>query len=258
MAWLLAGFAGLGLAAGFMGALLGMGGGLFIVPALTGLCGLPLRTAVGASLLGVIATSVGVACTARPGRAANLSLAMPLELATTIGAVAGSLLAGVIPARLLYALFAVVVLTTAVYTAVRNRLLSSAAASGPQPIDHWPAGLAASALAGLLSGLTGVGGGFLKVPVMYAMMHVPFPTAAATSSFMVGITAATSATIYLARGDVHPLVAAPLCLGAIGGAAIGGSIAHRIPTAPLRRSLVALLVAIAVEMLWKAWRGASR
>ena len=85
MVSLLAGFAGLGLLAGFLGALLGMGGGLFIVPALTALCEIPLRTAVGASLLGVIATSVGVACTARPGRAADLSLAMPLELATTIG-----------------------------------------------------------------------------------------------------------------------------------------------------------------------------
>lgn len=254
---LLAAFAALGLAAGFLGAVLGMGGGLFIVPAITALFGLPLRTAVGASLLGIIATSVGVACTARPGRAADLSLAMRLELATTIGAIAGSLLAGVIPPRLLYGVFALVVLATAAYTAFKSRIISSADPDGPRAIDHWPAGLAASAVAGTLSGLTGVGGGFLKVPVMFAVMHVPFATATATSSFMVGITAATSASIYLARGDVHPLVAAPLCLGAILGAAIGGSVAHRIPTAPLRRSFVALLVAIAVEMMWKAFQGAT-
>ncbi len=254
---LLAAFAALGLAAGFLGAVLGLGGGLFIVPAITALFGLPLRTAVGASLLGIIATSVGVACTARPGRAADLSLAMRLELATTIGAIAGSLLAGVMPPRLLYGVFGLVVLATAAYTAFKSRIISSADPDGPRAIDHWPAGLAASAVAGTLSGLTGVGGGFLKVPVMFAVMHVPFALATATSSFMVGITAATSASIYLARGDVHPLVAAPLCLGAILGAAIGGSVAHRIPTAPLRRAFVALLVAIAVEMIWKAFQGAT-
>lgn len=254
---LVAGFATLGLAAGFLGAVLGLGGGLFIVPAITALFGLPLRTAVGASLLGIIATSVGVACTARPGRAADMSLAMRLELATTIGAIAGSLVSGVIPPRLLYGVFALVVVATAAYTAFKNRIMSAADPDGPRPIEHWPAGLAASAVAGTLSGMTGVGGGFLKVPVMFAVMHVPFATATATSSFMVGITAATSASIYLARGDVHPLVAAPLCLGAICGAAIGGSVAHRIPTAPLRRALVALLIVIAVEMMWKALQGAA-
>lgn len=254
---LLAAFAALGLAAGCLGAILGLGGGLFIVPAITALFGLPLRTAVGASLLGIIATSVGVACTARPGRAADISLAMRLELATTIGAIAGSLLAGVVPPRLLYGVFALVVLATAAYTAFKSRIISATDPDGPRTIEHWPAGLAASAVAGTLSGLTGVGGGFLKVPVMFAVMHVPFATATATSSFMVGITAATSASIYLARGDVHPLVAAPLCLGAIVGAAIGGSVAHRIPTAPLRRSLVALLIVIAVEMMWKSFQGAA-
>ena len=255
--YVIAGFAGLGLVAGFVGAVLGLGGGLFIVPALTALFGLPLRTAVGASLLGIIATSVGVACTARPGRSADLSLAMRLELATTIGAIAGSLVAGIIPPPLLYGLFAIVVLATAAYTAFKSRIISAAHPDGPSTIDCWPAGLAASAVAGTLSGMTGVGGGFLKVPVMFAVMHVPFATAAATSSFMVGITAATSASIYLARGDVHPLVAAPLCLGAIVGAAIGGSVAHRIPPAPLRRALVALLFAIAIEMAWKALQGAA-
>jgi len=254
---LVAAFAALGLAAGFLGAVLGLGGGLFIVPAITALFGLPLRTAVGASLLGIIATSVGVSCTSRPGRAADLSLAMRLELATTIGAIVGSLVAGVMSPRLLYGGFALVVLATAAYTALKGRLMSSADPDGPHTIDHWPAGLAASAVAGTLSGMTGVGGGFLKVPVMFAVMHVPFATATATSSFMVGITAATSASIYLARGDVHPLVAAPVCLGAILGGALGGSVAHRIPTTPLRRLLVVLLIGIAIEMMWKALQGAS-
>ena len=153
--------------------------------------------------------------------------------------------------------FAIVVMATAVYTAFKSRIGSTADPDGPRTIEHWPAGLAASAVAGTLSGLTGVGGGFLKVPVIFAVMHVPFATATATSSFMVGITAATSASIYLARGDVHPLVAAPLCLGAILGGAIGGSVAHLIPTAPLRRSLIVVLVLIAVEMMWKALQGAA-
>jgi len=149
----LAAFAGLGLAAGFLGAVLGMGGGLFIVPALTALFGLPLRTAVGASLLGIIATSVGVACTARPGRAADISLAMRLELVTTVGAIGGSLLAGVIPPRLLYGVFAIVVVATAAYTAFKSRIMSTAGPDGPHTIQHWPAGLAASAVAGTLSDL---------------------------------------------------------------------------------------------------------
>lgn len=245
----------IGFGSGVLGALLGLGGGLFLVPALTLLCGLPLRTAVGSSLLGVIATSAGVACVATRGRPADLELAMRLELATTAGAIFGSLLAGIMPVRLLYAVFAVVVVATAAFTVIKARVAASPPVDGPLAVQHWPAGLSVSALAGALSGLTGVGGGFLKVPVMYAVMHVPFATAAATSSFMVGITAATSAIVYFSRGDVRPFVASPVCLGVFAGAIVGTLVAPHVPVTPLRRLLVIILLVVAIEMAWKAMRG---
>lgn len=148
----------IGLGSGVLGALLGLGGGLFLVPGLTLLCGLPLRTAVGASLLGVIATSAGVACAARPGRAGDLGLAMRLELATTAGAIVGSLLAGITPVSLLCAVFAVVVVAIAVFTVIESRLAAAPCLDGALVVRNWPAGLSASALAGALSGLAGVGG----------------------------------------------------------------------------------------------------
>lgn len=247
--------AGLGFLVGLVGAVLGQGGGIFIVPALTMLFGMPIRTAVAASLMGIIATSIGVGCVTRPGRLPDLGLAMRLEIATTAGALAGSVAAGFAPARLVTAAFAVIVLATAMFIVLKGRMIDGLPAHDRFQVTNWPAGLAASGLAGAISGLTGVGGGFIKVPVMAAVMHVPFGVAAATSSFMVGITAAASGLVYMARGDVHPVVAAPLCLGAMAGAAAGGIVATHIPVVPLRRLLVAVLVVVAGEMAWRAWAG---
>lgn len=245
----------LGCVIGLLGAVLGQGGGIFIVPVLTVVFGMPIRTAVASSLISVIASSVGVGCVTRSGRAVDVGLAMRLEVATTLGALAGSALAGFVPARLVSAGFAVIVLATAAFTLLRGRMVDTVVGGDTVAVTNWPAGLAASGLAGVISGLTGIGGGFIKVPVMHAVMHVPFGVAAATSSFMVGITAAASVLVYTARGDVHPLVAAPLCLGAAAGSAVGGIVAPRIPVAPLRRLLVVVLVVVAAEMAWKAYVG---
>lgn len=245
----------LGCIAGLLGAVLGQGGGIFVVPALTVLFGMPVRNAVAASLMGIIATSIGVACVTRQGRTPDLGLAMRLEIATTLGALAGSFLAGFTPARLVTAAFALIVLATAAFIVLKGRMVDVSTQDETFTVRNWPAGLAASGLAGAVSGLTGVGGGFIKVPVMYAVMHVPFGVAAATSSFMVGITAAAGVLVYMARGDMHPLVAAPLCIGMAAGAAVGGIVAPRIPVAPLRQLLVVVLVLLAVEMAWKASTG---
>lgn len=247
----------LGSVTGLLGAVLGQGGGIFIVPALTVLFGMPIKTAVAASLMGIIATSLAVGCVTRPGRIPDLGLAMRLEIATTAGALAGSVLAGFAPARFVSAAFAVIVLATAAYIVLKGRMVDTLAVVDTFTVRNWPAGLAASGLAGTISGLTGVGGGFIKVPVMYAVMQVPFGVAAATSSFMVGITAAAGVLVYMARGDMHPLVAAPLCIGAGAGAAVGGIVAPRIPVAPLRRLLVVILVILAAEMAWKAYAGTT-
>jgi len=246
-----------GAIAGTLGALLGLGGGIFLVPALTLVFHLPIRIAIGTSLVGVIATSAGVAVTATKGHNANVSLALRLELATTAGAVMGSLLAGHLSARILSLLFAAVVFFTAGYTwrKTRHRRIAQGRTSGESLLQgdyeahHWPAGLGLAGIAGTLSGLVGVGGGFIKVPIMYALMGVPLGIATATSNFMVGITAGASVFVYYARGDVYPLVTVPTVMGVFIGAVGGGWLAPRLRVAWLEQSLILLLLAMGVQML---------
>jgi uncharacterized membrane protein YfcA len=252
-----------GMAAGTLGALLGLGGGIFLVPALTLLFDLPVRTAIGVSLIGVISTSAGVATVSRPGRGADIGLALRLEIATTIGALLGGLAAGLLSQTALALLFAGVVLASAVYTFLKS-LRKPGPASERQveelfrtdyKIKRWGTGLAFSGVAGVLSGLSGIGGGFVKVPVMYSIMDVPLGVATATSNFMVGITAAASATLYYSRGDINPLVAAPTALGVFAGAMLGAQVASRLRVAVLRRMLILLLALIALQMAWKGISG---
>ncbi len=243
-----------GVVAGVLGALLGLGGGIFLVPALTLLFQLPIHIAVGTSLVGVIATSAGVAAIAPRGRGANVPLALRLEVLTAAGAIAGGLLAGMVSAQVLSILFALVVFFTAGYLLFKAR--HRADASVPERLfyanyhlHHWPAGMTVSSLAGMVSGLLGVGGGFIKVPVMYAIMGAPLGVATATSNFMVGITAAASVFVYYGRGDIHPLVVIPTALGVFAGAMLGVYILPRLRVAWLRLGLIGLLVVIGVQMV---------
>jgi uncharacterized membrane protein YfcA len=245
---------GTGLLAGILGALLGLGGGIFLVPALTLIFHLPMRAAVGTSLVGVIATSAGVAAVAPRGRGANVSLALRLEMTTAAGALGGGLLAGYISASALSILFAVVVFGTAAYLLYKSRPHRGDGAPEQlfrrdYTLRHWPAGMAISSLAGMASGLLGVGGGFIKAPAMYAIMGAPLGIATATSNFMVGITAAASIFVYLHRGDVHPLIVVPTALGVFGGAMIGVYVLPRLRAAWLRLGLIALLLIMGVQML---------
>jgi uncharacterized membrane protein YfcA len=251
---------GTGLLAGILGALLGLGGGIFLVPALTLLFHLPLRAAVGASLVGVIATSAGVAAVAPRGRGANVSLALRLEMATAAGALGGGLLAGYVSTQVLSMLFAAVVFGTAAYLLYKAR--SRPAGDGPEQLfrrnytlRNWPLGLGISSLAGMASGLLGVGGGFIKVPAMYAVMGAPLGVATATSNFMVGITAAASIFVYLQRGDVHPLVVVPTALGVFGGAMAGVYVLPHLRATWLRLGLIGLLLIIGVQMLLRGVQG---
>jgi uncharacterized membrane protein YfcA len=243
-----------GLVAGILGALLGLGGGIFLVPALTLLFHLPIRVAVGTSLVGVIATSAGVAAVAPRGRGADVGLALRLEVATTAGAIAGGWLAGRVSAQALSILFAGVVFFTAAYIFHKARRQGSGMAperlfSQDYRPRHWSVGLTAASLAGMISGLLGVGGGFIKVPVMYAVMDVPLGVATATSNFMVGITAAASVFVYYGRGDIHPLVVIPTALGVFVGAMLGVYVLSRLRVAWLRTALVGLLLLMGTQML---------
>jgi uncharacterized membrane protein YfcA len=245
-----------GLLAGILGALLGLGGGIFLVPALTILFDLPIRVAVGTSLVGVIATSAGVAAVAARGRGADIGLALRLEVATTAGAIAGGWLAGWVSASILSMLFAAVVFFTAGYLLYKARRTAGPPGSERlfrtdyQP-RRWPMGLSVAGLAGLVSGLLGVGGGFIKVPVMYAVMDIPLGIATATSNFMVGITAAASVFVYYGRGDIHPLVVVPTALGVFIGAMLGVYTLSRLRVAWLRLALIGLLVLMGGQMLWQ-------
>jgi uncharacterized membrane protein YfcA len=243
-----------GLIAGILGALLGLGGGTFLVPALTLLFHLPIRTTVGTSLVGVIATSAGVAAVAPRGRGADVALALRLEVATTAGAISGSLVAGWVSARALMVLFALVVFFTAAYLLYKARHRPSSKVperlfQRDYRLHHWPLGLAGSGLAGMISGLLGMGGGFIKAPIMYAVMGAPLGVATATSNFMVGITAAASVFVYYGRGDIHPLVVIPTALGVFLGAMVGVYVMPRLRVAWLRQALIGLLVLMGVQML---------
>ncbi len=248
-----------GLLAGILGALLGLGGGIFLVPALTLVFHLPIRVAVGTSLVGVIATSAGVAAVAPRGRGADVGLALRLEVATTAGAIAGGWLAGLVSAQALSILFACVVFFTAAYLLYKARDQNKRGL--PERLfhkdyhpRHWPAGLSVASLAGMVSGLLGVGGGFIKVPVMYAIMEVPLGVATATSNFMVGITAAASVFVYYGRGDIHPLVVIPTALGVFVGAMLGVYVLLRLRVAWVRTALIGLLLLMGAQMLLQGLR----
>lgn len=277
-----------GAAAGVFGSLLGLGGGILIVPLLTLGFGLPLRQAVAVSLVSVIVTSSASAGVYLQRHVANLRLGMVLELFTASGALAGGLIAFLLDERTLAGLFALL-LTWVAVSMVRPReppprtAVPSVAAAGtgdPAPGDRAPApladpvvrdgglaarlsgpgyhvarlraGMAGSVGAGLVSALLGVGGGIVKVPVMNLVMGVPLRVATATSNMMIGITATSSAVIYLLRGEIDPYVAGPTALGVFIGATAGSRLAHRIDAGVLRWLFVIVLAYTAIEMGRKA------
>ena len=239
--------------AGIWGSLLGLGGGLILIPLLTMAFKIPIHTAIGASLVGVIATSTGSAITyVRQGKT-DIRLGMTLELATTIGAITGALLAGYFSSQILYILFSVLLIYISFTMARKKETAATLAEEGRQAglYKNLPVGMGASGIAGVISGLLGVGGGIIKIPTMYVLMGVPLPIAIATSNFMIGVTATASAIIYFNRGDIHPLVAVPVSIGIFAGAIIGSKLSHRIPKEFLRWLFVIVAVYTSLQMLFK-------
>lgn len=261
---------------GLLGALLGLGGGIIIVPVLTLGFGVDIRFAIGASIVAVIATSSGAAAAYVKDRMSNLRVAMFLELGTTTGAIAGASLAGHLATRWLFLLFGAVLAYSALamlkkahtptsVTAPPDRLASFLRldgayhdeAAGQQvtyQVGRAPLGLLLMIVAGAVSGLLGIGSGSLKVPAMDLAMGMPIKASAATSNFMIGVTAAASAGVYFARGDIVPLVAAPVTAGVLLGATLGTRVMARIGSAALRWLFVVVLLAIAGQMLVKGIR----
>lgn len=241
-----------GAAAGLFGSLLGLGGGVLIVPLLTLVFGLELREAVGVSLVSVIMTSSVAAGVYLERHVADLRLGMRLELFTAIGALVGGSIAFLIEERVLALLFAVLL------AYVAFSMLRARAAGGPATPDdestsyevhNLPLGVVGATGAGVLSALLGVGGGIVKVPLMHLGMGVPLRVSTATSNLMVGITAAASAVIYVIHGEVDPYIAGPTAIGVFLGASAGSRIAHRVDLRVLRFLFVAVLLYTAVQML---------
>jgi uncharacterized membrane protein YfcA len=263
----------LALAAGAFGALLGLGGGLIVVPALTLLLHIDIRYAIGASIVSVIATSSGAGAAYVKEGLANIRVGLFLEMATTLGALAGAFAAGLVSARVLMFVFALMLIATALAmgrtrdagpapTVRAGRLAERLRLSG----SYWdPAeqrdvryvvhrsglGFAISLGAGLLSGLLGVGGGVIKVPTMNLAMRMPLKAAAATSNFMIGVTAAASAGVYFARGDIDPFIAVPTALGVVSGARVGARLLARVHSRWLRLAFTIVLLLVALEMIRK-------
>jgi len=244
-----------GTFAGLLGSMLGLGGGILIIPMLTLIFGVPMREAIGASLVCVIATSSGAASLYVKRRLCDVRLGMTLELATTLGAVAGGVIAGLLNAQTLSILFSALLIYTA-WSMIRKRdepesVGNSGNKGNSYQVAHLPLGMGASFFAGNVSGLLGVGGGVVKVPVMYMIMKVPLKTALATSNFMIGVTASAGAFVYFSRGEVNPLVAGSTMLGTFLGATLGSRLLPKIRAEYLKRAFVLVLIYLSLEMLFR-------
>jgi uncharacterized membrane protein YfcA len=267
-------FIGVGaLAAGFLGALTGLGGGVVIVPLLV-LLGVDIHYAIGASLVSVIATSSGAAASYVKEGYSNIRIGMFLEIATTFGALTGAYLVKFIDPKALSIIFGVVLLVSAYLSfrqrprqhgteepdplAVRLRLDSAyPTPEGKQPyhVHHLPLGFGLMYLAGCLSGLLGIGSGALKVLAMDQAMRIPFKVSTTTSNFMIGVTAAASAGVYLHQGYIDPALTMPVMLGVLIGSLLGAHVLMEAQTRVLRRVFSVVILALAVQMIYKGITG---
>jgi len=259
--------------AGGLGIVLGLGGGIFLVPFLTLVLGLPLKTAAAISLSTVIATSSAVSARRAGDQLINLRFGMLLEAATTVGSLLGGITAQLVAETTLQRLFGVVAIAVAAVMLARmnrrNVILDPHADPGrlggrfyeeesggvvSYRVKRVPLALFASFIAGNVSSLLGIGGGIIKVPVLNAWCGMPLRAAAATSAFMIGVTATGGAIIYYGRGDLQPLLAAPAVLGVQLGSWAGVRVAHGAPVKWLKVLMAALLLVVAVLMFVRTTR----
>lgn len=260
--------------AGLLGALTGLGGGVVIVPLLTSVFGVDIRYAVGASLVSVIATSLGAASTYIKKGYTNLRLGMFLEVATTIGAIAGATIATFVSVKALTIVLAIVLIYSA-YISQRPRI-EHAEDEVADPIANYlklnnsyptpdgvmsyqvhsvPMGFGVMLIAGVLSGLLGIGSGGFKVLAMDQAMRLPFKVSTTTSNFMIGVTAAASTGVYLARGYIDPGLSMPVMLGVLPGAFLGARVLTGAKTEILRILFSVVLVVMALKMLYNSLIG---
>jgi uncharacterized membrane protein YfcA len=254
--------------AGLLGSLTGLGGGVIVVPMLTVLFGVDIRFAAGASLISVIATSSGAASAYIKEGYPNIRIGMFLEIATTIGAVTGAWLAGIVTVSTISILFSAILVYSAfsslffkndaINTTTENKYAKIFKLDGKYPtpegmksysVQNIPFGFALSSLAGIISGLLGIGGGAIKVIAMDRIMKIPFKVSATTSNFMIGVTAAASAGVYLKNGYIHAALVMPVMLGVLSGAFLGTKILAFVSSKSLKIIFSVIILVLAYEML---------
>jgi uncharacterized membrane protein YfcA len=257
--------------AGTFGSMVGLGGGIFLIPVLSLFLGVPIHTAISASLVAVVATSTTAAAAYVRDDLTNMRLGMTLETMTVTGALVGGLAGTALGKGVLSAVFGSIMIVVAVYMGLRRGANKPTVVAGEDlgllgasyhdrslstvvsyRIRRLPAGMVASFVAGNVSGLLGVGGGFLKVPVMVLAMGVPVRAAVSTSSFMIGVTACAGAVVYFAKGLVDPATAVPVVLGVTVGAYLGSKLALHVRSSILTILLSVILFALSVQMILAA------
>lgn len=263
--------AAVSVVAGLIGSLIGLGGGIVVTPLLVLGFGIDIRYAMGAALVSVIATSSGAAAAFLREGLSNMKIAMFLNVATTVGAVTGAWMATVVDEDALSVVFGLALLST-VGLSLRpppddagsegdelgRRLRLTGEMPGPDgPVNYGarriPGGFAMMVVAGLLSGLLGIGSGAFKVLAMDRIMRIPFRVSTTTSNFMIGVTAAASVGIYLKKGYIDPALVAPVSLGVLAGAFLGARLIHVVPVRPLRIVFLVAVTFIGFEMLGRGF-----
>ncbi|MHB8206541.1 sulfite exporter TauE/SafE family protein [Mucilaginibacter sp.] len=258
--------------AGLVGSLTGLGGGVVLIPLLTLVFHVDIRYAIGASLVASIANSSGAASAYVKEGITNIRLGMFLEIATTIGAILGALIAVYTPTNTIAILFGTILMFSAAMTLRKKNQQSLVEGSklsyllklnGSYPeknvevqykLKNVGAGFSIMALAGVLSGLLGIGSGALKVLAMDTAMRIPFKVSTTTSNFMIGVTAAASAVIYLQRGYMDPGIAFPVMIGVLGGAFTGSKLLTRMDPTVLRKIFCVAITFVAVEMIYNGYQ----
>jgi hypothetical protein len=260
--------------AGLVGSLTGLGGGVIIIPLLTLGLGVNIHYAIGASIISVIATSSGAAAAYVKEGITNIRIGMFLEIATTLSAIFGVIIAAYIKADYIIIIFGLILLFSAFMMLKKkidhsNNEKSSLLANyfklnGSYPSDdgikqyavhHVAGGFAMMFVAGTLSGLLGIGSGALKVIGMDNIMKIPFKVSTTTSNFMIGVTAAASALVYLHKGQIDPAIAMPVTIGVIAGATLGAKILIRTKTDKLKVVFAIVVTFLALQMIYKGLTG---
>ena len=254
-----------GAATGLLGSMLGLGGGVFLVPLLTLVLGVPIRVAIATSLISVMATAVASASVNLDRGLVNMRLGLLLEVATASGALMGGLVAGRLTQRQLFLTFAFTMgamgLVMALRSGRRNVItdlsvdvgalggrLREGEAVYAYRVRRLPIGVLASLVAGTISGLLGLGGGIVKVPILNTFCGIPIRVAAATSTFMIGITTAASAFLYYGRGEIALPITAAVALGALPGSLLGARVSDRVATRSLKMLMAVVLLAVGIRM----------